>query len=357
MKGVNSYINIEQNSEIALNANESYVGMGNDVLMKIKSALDEVDLNRYPEDSSREIKKAYAKYAEVSEKNIIVGHGSDEMLGLIIASTITEGKKLLTLSPDFSMYDYYVSMNGGEVVKYKTDTDGSFKVEDFIELGKKENVDLVMFSNPNNPTGYALNCEEMVKILEAFEDKYVVVDEAYYEFNGETMMPYINEYENLLVTRTLSKAWGLAALRVGFLLSNEGVIEKFNKYKVPYNVNSLSQTVATIVVEKPEIVKRNIELIVEGREFLYKELKKIEEEASLKVEFYKSKANYIFGRTPYKEALLKKLKASGIIIRNFNDDSFRVSVGSPFENKKLIENFKEVFIYGGKEKWQIEVLA
>lgn len=357
MKKVNSYKSNNANSKIILNANENYSGLDNDTLLRVKALIDKVEYNRYPEDSSLCVKEAYAKYANVKKENIIVGHGSDEMLGLIIGLNISQGKKLLTISPDFSMYDYYVSMNSGEVVKYKTNADGSFDIDEFIKFGKSQNVDLVIFSNPNNPTGHALKNEEILKIVEAFNDKYVVVDEAYCEFNDETMIDYINKYDNLLITRTLSKAWGLASLRVGFLIAQEKVVAEFSKYKVPYNVNTLSQVIAAEVVSDIDKLKENIDAIIKGREFLYSEFKKIEKEAALKVEFYDSKANYIYGRTPYKEALLNRLNVEGIIIRNFDDDSFRVTVGSPFENRKVVECFKSVFMYGGRENWQTEVLV
>lgn len=348
MKGIESYINLHENSQVKLNANESCFGLSENMKMDIKGAICNLDFNRYPENGSEELKELYGIYAGVEKENIIIGNGSDEMIGLFIGLNISEGKKILTLDPDFSMYDYYASLHCGEVVKYKAERDGSFNVDGFIELGKSENVDLVIFSNPNNPTGYALGQLEIVRILEAFKDIYVLVDEAYYEFYGESIVPYINKYKNLLVTRTLSKAWGLAGARVGFLISNEEEIKRINEYKVPYNVNSLSQVVAGIVLKDRVRVKENIEVIVKEREKLYKELKKLQGESALYIEFYPSKANYIYGRTPYKEALLNGLKSRGIVIRSFNDDTFRITVGCSFENSKLLQGLKEILVYGGR---------
>jgi histidinol-phosphate aminotransferase len=316
----------------------------------MKSSFGKVDFNRYPDNNCVKIKELYASYIgnEVTKNNIIVGNGSDEMLGLIISFVIGENKKMLTISPDFSMYDYYVSMQGGEIIKYGSNREGYVDIDKFIELGKKEDVDLVMFSNPNNPTGYAFSLDEVRKVVEAFKDVYVVVDEAYYEFYGESIVKEINKYKNLLVTRTLSKAWGLAALRVGFLISNEDNIKIFNENKVPYTINSLSQAVAEVALTNQVRVKEDSKKIILEREKVYDELKKIEKESVLKVEFYKSKANYIFGRTPYKEALLNGLKISGINIRNFEDDSFRITIGSPFENNRLLQSLMKIFVYGGE---------
>ena len=309
--GINSYISIDCDSDmIKLDSNESYIGMKSDLHSIIKSTLGMVQLNRYPENSNLMIRSLYANYAGdgITEENIIAGCGSDEMLGLAIGATIGENKKLLTLSPDFTMYDYYVSLHGGNVIKYETAKDGCVDIDDFIKQGKSENIDLILFSNPNNPTGYALNCEEIEKILIAFKETCVIIDEAYYEFNGESMIKYINKYDNLLVTRTLSKAWGLASLRVGFLISNKKNIDKLNSYKVPFNISSLSQAAAEVALENVNRVKEDTKVIVQERERVYIALKEIEKEAALKIEFYNSKGNYIFGRTPYKDALFAGLK-------------------------------------------------
>lgn len=348
MKGIQSYINLQDDLEIRLNANESYFGIDENMKLDIKSELYDLDLNRYPENKSKILKTLYGDYCGVSEENIIVGNGSDEMIGLMIGLNISKGKKLLTLNPDFSMYDYYVSMHSGEIVKYDTREDGSFDVDKFIELGKKENIDMIIFSNPNNPTGYAIEPFKINKILDAFKDKVVLVDEAYYEFYGESMIPYIDKYKNLFVTRTLSKAWGLAAARVGFLVGNSEEIEKINKYKVPYNVNSLSQVVASVVLKDRNRIEKNIKEIISEREKLYKTLKEIQDNSALHIKFYPSRANYIYGRTDYKEALINGLRSRGILIRSFDGDSFRITVGCPFENNKLIQSIKDIVGYGGE---------
>lgn len=347
MKEVNVYGSCVDSKGIRLNGNESYIAQDEKNLFKVITAMKNVELNRYPDTEGLKVREVYAKYANVKAENIIMGNGSDEMLGLVIGSTISKGKKLLTLDPDFSMYDFYVTLNDGELIKYKVSDDGSFDVKDFIECGIKNEVDLIMLSNPNNPTGFALNNKEIIEMLKAFPNIKVVVDEAYYEFNKESIVEYINEYNNLLVTRTLSKAWGLAAIRVGFLIGNEEIIKVLNNYKVPYNVNSLSQIVAENMIENVERVKINSNLIIKEREKLFESLKILEKESSLEIKFYKSCANYIFGRTDYKEALIKALNNKGIVIRSFKDNSFRITVGSSFENNKVIETIRKAFVYSG----------
>ena len=146
----------------------------------------------------------------------------------------------------------------------------------------------------------------------------------------------------------LSKAWGLASIRIGFLISSEKNIEKFSAFKVPYTISTFSKNVAEVLLQDKRRVVERCKNIVQEREKLYTQLKEIEKEAAIEVELYESKGNFIFGRTPYKEALLTGLKMHKIAIRNFQDDTFRITVGSSFENNRLIDCLKDIFTYGGE---------
>lgn len=345
MSIINEYMNIQKQYKINLDSNEIYLNIDENILMKMKSCLTQIDLHRYPTNDMQEIKKLYAKYANTDSKNIIVGNGSDEAIDLVISSVIRQGKKVLSLNPDFVMYDFYVTRFGGEIKSYNIGESMKFNVDEFIEMGKNEDVDMIIFSNPNNPTGIGIKVEDILKILEAFKDKPVVVDEAYYEFYGETVISYINEYKNLYVTRTLSKAWGLASLRIGFLITNEENIQELLKFKVPYTISAYSQNLAAIVLRYPDRVIENAKKVVEQRELLFNELNKIEKNAAMHIEFYPSKGNFIYGRTSHKEALEKGLIKDGISIRYFNGDTFRITVGSPMENRKVVEAIKNIFGY------------
>ena len=345
MSVINEYINIEKEYKINLDSNEIYLNINENILMKMKSCLTQIDLHRYPTNDMQEIKKLYAKYADTDPKNIIVGNGSDEAIDLVISSVIRQGKKVLSLNPDFVMYDFYVTRFGGEIKTYNIGESMKFNVDEFIEMGKNEDIDMIIFSNPNNPTGIGIKVEDILKVIEVFKDKPVVVDEAYYEFYGETVISYINEYKNLYVTRTLSKAWGLAALRLGFLITNEENVKELLKFKVPYTISSYSQNLASVVLRYPDRVIENAKKVVEQRELLFSELNKIQKNAAMHIEFYPSKGNFIYGKTSHKEALEKGLIKDGISIRYFNGDVFRITVGSPMENRKVVESIKNIFVY------------
>ena len=341
----NEYINSYDEYTIHLDSNEIYLEMDKNILMNMKSCLNSIGLHRYPTNEMETIKELYANYAGAESKNIIVGNGSDETIELVVSNVITQGKKALSLGPDFVMYNFFVSRFGGELKTYDIGKSMDFNVQEFIEIGKQEKVDLILFSNPNNPTGIGIELESIISILEAFKDTTVLVDEAYYEFYGKSMIPYINKYKNLIVTRTLSKAWGLASLRVGFLITHEENICELLNHKIPYTVSSFSQNLAAIVLRYPEKVMNNAKQIIEQREELYKNLKEIEKNAAMSIQFHPSKGNYVYGRTTHKEALIKGLENNGIVIRNFADDTFRITVGSPMQNRKVLDGIKKIFIY------------
>jgi histidinol-phosphate aminotransferase len=259
------------------------------------------------------------------------------MLGLMIGYFLGKGKKLLTLSPDFSMYDYYASMHESEVVKFPCEQDGSFSIADFIEFGREHHVDMVLFSNPNNPTGHFVSNAQLCKIAEAFPRIPVIIDEAYGEFAKESMMAYLDTYHNLYVTRTLSKAYGFAGARLGFLISCPSNIAKLKPVLVPYNISSLTQRAGMIVLRHAAEYELLVEEIQLERDMLYHKLKQLKN-----VTFYPSQANYLYGKSKYKQELLKAMEKEGIVIRNYEGkDSFRITVGSPAENAIVLSVLQE----------------
>ena len=242
------------NDGILMNANESYYNINEAMLQAFKDALNQVEFHRYPIDDSPALRKAYANYIGVEAENVMVGNGSDEMLGLIISLSIKGGKKVLTLDPDFSMYDYYTSMANGELLKYPMGPDTVFDVYDFIEFGRRNNIEMILFSNPNNPTGRSMTQAELIKIIEAFPRNLVVIDEAYADFADFTMLPYIHQYPNLVILRTMSKAFGMAGIRCGFMVACTSTMNTIYPYKVPYNVNVLTQAMAEIALQHLDLV-------------------------------------------------------------------------------------------------------
>lgn len=327
MKKVEGY-SARSEGSILLNANELAFDMCQKYESEILAGLKEISFHRYPDTTNQKVIQAYANAMDLDENMILAGNGSDEMLGFLIGTFLGKDKCLYTLTPDFSMYDYYCSMHDAEIKKYQCQKDGSWNVDDFINVGKKYQPSLILFSNPNNPSGFALDNASLCKIVEAFCDIPVVIDEAYAEFNDESMIEYINQYSNLYVTRTLSKAYGLAGARIGFLISNIDNISRLKPQVVPYNVNSFTQMLASIVLSHHQDYAKQIEEVKQMRDEMVQRLQKL-----TKVSIYPSKANYLFGRSAYKNEMLEALEAHGIVIRNYQDDSFRITIGTAQENE------------------------
>lgn len=330
-----------QSGGILLNANESPYPITEEIREEILAELARLEFNRYPEDDAAALRKVYANYLNVNETMIMAGNGSDELIGLLIALTIEKGKKVYTLDPDFSMYDYYTGMHGGEMIKYNYAMNHRFHVEEFIEYGREHGVDLILFSNPNNPTGKHISNKDLIKIVEAFPRCLVVIDEAYGEFAKESMLTHVNEYQNLVILRTMSKAFGAAALRCGFMITNEETMKQLRAYKVPYNVNSVTQAIATILLQHTQEMKQHIQALIDARDALYQEVCALDLDEFI---LYPSQANYLYGTTTKKDAFLQALANKDITIRDYAaTDTFRITIGSPEENALVLETIKDVF--------------
>ena len=337
MKKVQGYQMEKADGSIYLNANESYENVSEQILEKIHDAVDEVAFQRYPDETNSVLINAYAKAMNLNPNSILAGNGSDEMLGFMIGNYLGKDKVLYTLNPDFSMYDYYAQIQDATIEKYQCNEDGSFDVDAFIAYGKQIKPNLILFSNPNNPSGFALSNNDLKKIADAFYDIPFIVDEAYGEFNEESMLDEIEHYQNLYVTRTLSKAYGLASMRVGFIVGNVENIQKLKPMVVPYNINTLSQKIGAIVLEHADEYLIKINKIKKERDMMYEALSQLK---ALKV--YPSKANYLYGKSNHKAFMLKKLKDQGIVIRNYaHNDTFRITIGSSKENELLLKTLQK----------------
>lgn len=329
MKEMNGYT-AKQQGECMLNANELYQNVDAMILQEIMEELATVAFHRYPDEQSTELKEAYANVMNVTSEQILAGNGSDEMLGLLIGSFLGKGKTLYTLLPDFSMYNYYAGMYEANLYAYPCERSGIFDIEAFIEKGREQKVDMILFSNPNNPTGHFLTNNEVRTIVEAFPTIPVIIDEAYSEFANESMISDLCDYKNLYVTRTLSKAYGLAGARLGFLLSNEANITRLSKVMVPYNISSITQKIGCVVLRHADQYQPLIDEIKAARDTLYKHVSSMD-----RITFYPSQANYLFGRCEGKQELLELFHKEGIVIRDYKDDSFRITIGSAEENKRV----------------------
>jgi histidinol-phosphate aminotransferase len=214
----------------------------------------------------------------------------------------------------------------------------------FIEEAKSDGGGIIFLAFPNNPTGNCFKKESVLRLIKE-ADSLVIIDEAYYDFSGETFLPAISDYENLIILRTFSKAFGLAGLRIGYLVSNPEIVRYLFKVKLPFNVNIFSQKVASILLENVELLKDRIKEIIDEREELYAYLRKLNG-----IHPYPSRCNFILFRTLTTPAskVFDCLAGDGILIRDVSDEGLlknclRVTIGSPHENRIFKEKISEIF--------------
>lgn len=299
--------------------------------------------NRYPDPLQWKLKEKVAKIKGVAPEKIFFGNGSDEPIDLVIRIFCEPTQdNIVAIDPTYGMYQVCADVNNVEYRKVTLNEDYSLDAERVLNA-VDENTKLIFLCSPNNPTSNLLNKEEIKKIVQTF-DGIVVLDEAYIDFSAKaSWLPELDQYRNLVILQTFSKAWGLAAIRLGMAFSSVEIIHLFNKIKYPYNVNQLTQEFVMKELEQEERKHKWVEYLLEGRSFLSNELKTLKEV----LEVYPSDTNFILVKVDDANGLYKKLADSGVIVRNRNSVSLcgnclRITVGTEEENKTLIETWKMI---------------
>ncbi|PHS04057.1 MAG: histidinol-phosphate transaminase [Kordia sp.] len=298
------------------------------------------NLNRYPDPQQKTLKKALSALKNIPTDNIFIGNGSDEIIDLAFRIFCTPGKdKALTFSPTYGMYDVSANINNIELVKLPLTDDFQINIDEIKSHLKDEYLKLIFICSPNNPTGNTINTVDIEYILNNFNG-IVILDEAYIDFSPEASWNNkLAEYPNLIVSQTFSKAWGLAAARIGIAYTNINIINLFNKVKPPYNVSELNQKSAINALNNTTEFEKNKRVILIEKEKLSKTLTTL---AQVK-KVYPSDANFLLIEVNNANGTYNNLVDQKIIIRNRNSiikNCVRITVGSPEENTKLINALK-----------------
>lgn len=317
-------------ASVYLDANENSYG----------SPLNE-SFNRYPDPLQFKVKKRLSEIKGVPPQNIFLGNGSDEAIDILFRAFCNPGSdNVITVPPTYGMYEVSANINDVEVRKIKLKTDFQLNMEGIVEA-IDEHTKIIFICSPNNPTGNSINRDDIETILANFNG-LVVIDEAYINYSRQkTFIQELTEYSNLVVLQTLSKAWGLAGLRVGMAFASEEIIEIFNKVKPPYNINEASQALALQALQNVEQVNSWIKETVAEREKLTSELNTIESVLTI----YPSDANFILVKTIKPNEIYQFMVNRGIIVRDRSkvelcEGCLRITIGTPNENEILIEAFK-----------------
>lgn len=320
---------------IRLNANEYFGNIDGEIRKELGRVIEDSIYNRYPDADALEVCDLYARYANVKSINVMAGNGSDECIQIIAHTFLNAGGKVAVQSPDFSMYGLYTKVAGGIPIEFPLGEELELDVEGFISIVNSEEVKIVFLSNPNNPTGGTIKREDIIKIIEGCKC-IVVIDEAYFEFYGESVIDKIEDYQNLIVLRTCSKI-GLAAIRLGFMITGSVLMRELKKVKPPYNVNAITQSIASVVLKNPEIIYKNVESIIIERKYLWEKLSNING-----IKLYKAEANFILIKVPNAQEIKKILLDQSINVRSFTSgilkNCLRITIGNREENDCLLRN-------------------
>lgn len=319
---------------VKLDANEGDKNLFKDL---VKELGDNFYLNVYPDDNYTDLKKAIADYIGCKTKNISVGNGSSELLDLCVKTFVDTNELILSLDPTFSMYSIYAKIVNSRYIGAGEGNDFIVDVDDVIKSIKENNPKLTIVCNPNNPTGTVIKREKVLEIVKS-TDEIVIVDEAYMEFCEESIVGEIENYKNLIVVKTLSKAFSMAGIRTGYLLANEELVKTVEKVRPPYNLNSISAFLATKALQQKDKMLVYVNQVKKEREKVYKSL------LDMGIKAFPSGANFVFFYCDDKD-LEDKLVKEDVLIRKFGgklDNHYRVTIGTNKENNAFIEAMKKL---------------
>lgn len=327
-----------------INANENYFNVLSIPSLKkeLVEALDTFKPQIYPKPMADGLRKALAEYTGQAPENIICGNGGDEMITYLLGTFLNPGDAILVHTPTFDMYELGAETLGARAIKVRDLAGYRRDKEGILEAVKKYQPKITVICNPNNPTGDLLPASFIEEVLKA-ADNLVFVDEAYMEFaQKESVLPLIKKYPNLVVLRTLSKAFGLAGMRCGYLAADKEIIDAIGKIKAPYNLNAFTQLFAPIVLKHREEILRVRDDIVKERNRLFDELVKI---PGLTV--YPSCTNFLLVQVESKhEEIFKALKAKDILVKIYRNsgelpNAYRITVTTRDVDDALLEVFRK----------------
>lgn len=321
--------------ETMLSANENPWDVDGALRQAINEALARVPLHRYPDPLAQTLRNLIADAFDLDPSWVLVGNGGDELLCDLALAWGGPDRTFLSVPPTFSVYGHNARLTNTKIVEVERQDDFSIDRDTVVSRLALGDIDYMIVTSPNNPTGNGLSDEDLLALLEV-SDTLVVVDEAYGEFAQHSALPFLQAYPNLMILHTFSKAYSMAGVRVGYVLAHPEVIDQLIKVRQPYSVSSLSQVVASVAFAHREVFKPRIDAILKERKRLEEALK-----AFNCMTVYPSEANFVLVRIPEAHELWGYLENQGVLVRDFSanpllKDCLRISVGLSEENDRLL---------------------
>jgi histidinol-phosphate aminotransferase len=325
--------------KLRLDFNENTVGCSPRVIEFLRRSLKPEGLAVYPEYG--EAKAALAAFFGVDVEQFLFTNGTDEAIQVIVNTYVDDGDDVLLLRPSYAMYRFYAEVAGASIreIDYRP-RDLAFPLEELLEaIGPSTRA--VFIANPNNPTGTGVPVEGIERILEKATHAAVLIDEAYFEFNGVTAMPLFARRPNLFVSRTFSKTYGMAAMRLGCVFSQAANIGYLHKAQSPYSVNSLAVLAATEAIRDQDYIAGYVAQVLAARELLYKGLDE------LKIPYFRSQGNFVlFQAGPRAIEVRDALREEGVLVRDRSYElpgCVRVTVGTPEQVVRFLTGLEEIW--------------
>ncbi|MDR0676566.1 MAG: histidinol-phosphate transaminase [Elusimicrobiota bacterium] len=329
-----------------LASNENSFGVSQKVIANIPKIIK--NLNRYPDSNCYILRKALSKKFNIPEKNFVFGNGSDEIIELLGKTFLNQSDEIIVSKHSFVSYKMSAAVMGAKTKIAKMTKDLVVDLNAIFEQ-ITDNTKLIFIGNPNNPTGTYIKRDDFIKFMEKIPSNILVfMDEAYYEFAKNNSdypdsLELQKKYQNILVSRTFSKLFALAGLRLGYMIATENVIKAVNKIRLPFNVNIIAQNIAIEALKDEEHIKKTLAMVEYGKKFLYSEFEK------LGIKYFKTAGNFILfdaGKKGGKRIFLELLN-KGIIIRAVDEYDLkkyaRVSVGTKTENENFIKALTHLY--------------
>lgn len=328
-----------RSGKIRLDFNENTVGCSSKVLAFLKANLERETLAVYPEYSAT--RAALARFFEVDESSLVITNGTDEAIQVLVNTYVDDGDAVIVLHPSYAMYRFYSEVAGAEVheVPYRRE-DLSFPLEELFAAITPQ-TKAIFIANPNNPTGTGIDVDSLRRVIERAPQAAVLIDEAYYEFSGITAIDCIRQYPNLFISRTFSKVFGMAAMRIGCLLTQPANAAHLRKGQSPYSVNLLGAIAVRAAVEDTEYVSHYVAEVMLARDMVYDGLR------NLGIKFYPSMANFVlFEAGPRAIEIRDKLRDRGILVRDRSYEipgCVRVTVGRREQIAEFLKALEQIW--------------
>jgi len=325
---------------LRLDFNENTVGCSPKVLEAINNIKEE-EIASYPE--YRKFKDKLANSLRVKPEQLMISNATDEAIMVVMQTYVDRNEEVIIPTPTFAMFRFYAQIAQAKIKEVLYAADLRFPVKKLLnDISKKTK--LVILCNPNNPTGSLIEKKEVIKIVEKAQrnEALVLLDEAYYQYSEIECLDLIPRYDNLVIIRTFSKAYGLGGLRLGYAVSNEEIIKNLLKVGSPYSVNTVAIVAASAAIKDDAYIRWYVNEVKVAKKIIYEELKK------MRIKTYPTSANFLIAKFPKRaDEVEEKLREKGILVRNRSDypllsDCLRIGIGTVKQTKELVDALQEI---------------